>query len=386
MPSALAPFAFAPLDPQRKAQLLERYATLASGREKPGRFWRVDLESAASERPEPAPYAAPVIEAPPIRGGFAVDILSGARDHAGLFAGAFGGAVAHDDAKFAALAAALCNTGAFVYVPPGVSVDEPVQITYRASQGALFPYTLVLLGEGARCTVIERLEGADGAFVCGIDEVLAAQSSSAILICEQTLPEDARMFFTRVARPSANANVQFGVAHLGSHLVLDAVDIRIEAPGVEATIDGLFFPRGNQHVDLITNVSHNAGSSQSHTTIKSAATGNGQARYLGNIRIAAHAQKTQAALRDDALLLSEHAHIDSVPALEIAANDVKAFHGATIGALDEEQVFYMTSRGLTREQSEKMIALGFFEPVIEHFPGNALRERLRAALAAKISS
>ena len=85
-----------------------------------------------------------------------------------------------------------------------------------------------------------------------------------------------------------------------------------------------------------------------------------------------------------ALLLSKKAHIDSVPALEIAANDVKAYHGATVGAIDEEQIFYMTSRGIDREAAEKMIALGFFEPAIERFPTQALRERLRAALQEKV--
>jgi Fe-S cluster assembly protein SufD len=120
--------------------------------------------------------------------------------------------------------------------------------------------------------------------------------------------------------------------------------------------------------------------------VKSAAIGRGQARYLGNIRIVPHAQGTESSLRDDALLLSKRAHIDSVPALEIAANEVKAYHGATIGALDDEQIFYMTSRGIAREDAEKMIALGFFEPVVDRFPTEALRERLRSALEAKVSS
>ncbi|MHB8230698.1 MAG: SufD family Fe-S cluster assembly protein, partial [Vulcanimicrobiaceae bacterium] len=112
--------------------------------------------------------------------------------------------------------------------------------------------------------------------------------------------------------------------------------------------------------------------------------GSGQARYLGNINIAAHAQGSNASLRDDALLLSKKAHVDSVPALEIAANDVKAYHGATVGALDEEQIFYMTSRGIERDEAERMIVLGFFEPVIDRFPTRELRERIRAALQAKV--
>jgi Fe-S cluster assembly protein SufD len=160
--------------------------------------------------------------------------------------------------------------------------------------------------------------------------------------------------------------------------------VAIEDSGVQADIAGLFFPRDDQHVDLITNVDHNAGHSFSETIVKSAATGRGQARYVGNIRIVPKAQGTDSSLRDDALLLSQKAHIDSVPALEIAANDVKAYHGATVGAIDEEQIFYMTSRGIDRESAEKMIALGFFEPAIARFPGEDLRERLRAALEEKV--
>ncbi|MEO6913727.1 MAG: SufD family Fe-S cluster assembly protein, partial [Candidatus Baltobacteraceae bacterium] len=155
-------------------------------------------------------------------------------------------------------------------------------------------------------------------------------------------------------------------------------------PGITAQITALFFPRGEQHIDMMSTIDHTVGESQSDTLIKSAAIGNGQARYLGNIRIAADAQGSNANLRDDALLLSKNAHIDSVPALEIAANDVKAYHGATVGALDEEQIFYMTSRGIARTDAEKMIALGFFEPAIARFPGEALREELRLALQKKV--
>ncbi len=89
-------------------------------------------------------------------------------------------------------------------------------------------------------------------------------------------------------------------------------------------------------------------------------------------------------LRDDALLLSKHAHIDSVPALEIAANDVKAFHGATVGALDQNSIFYIESRGIPRNEAERMIALAFFEPALDRFPTSKLREDLRTALAAKL--
>ncbi|HET7814830.1 MAG TPA: Fe-S cluster assembly protein SufD [Candidatus Baltobacteraceae bacterium] len=362
--------------------LLQRFAQLPSGREKPGRFWRIDLENLAVPE-QAAAYTEPVIEAPAIRGGFALDLRTAKERHSEIFARAFGAAVPHNDKKFAALAAASWNTGALVYVPAGVSVDDPIRIVYNATNGALYPVTLVVLEEGARCTVVTEIEGSDGAFVCGIDEVVAAENAQHVFASVQSLPEDATAIFTRGAKPGRSASVSFDAAQLGAHLSVDTLDVNVDEPGAEGTINVLFFPRGTQHVDVVSTVAHNAGDSQSQTLVKSAATGNGQARYLGNIRIAPHAQHTESALRDDALLLSKGAHIDSVPALEIAANDVKAYHGATVGALDEEQIFYMTSRGISRDDAERMIALGFFEPVVERFPTEALRERIRETLAAK---
>ena len=120
--------------------------------------------------------------------------------------------------------------------------------------------------------------------------------------------------------------------------------------------------------------------------MRSAGTGHGQGRYFGNIKILADAHGADASLRDDALLLSAGAHIDSVPALEIAANDVKAFHGATVGAISEDELFYAESRGIARADAERMIALGFFEPAISRFPTDALRAELRSALGLKLRS
>lgn len=373
------------LGSERRASLLARSFELRSGREKPGRFWKIDLDALDYSNIAVAPAAAPSITAPQARGLIACDLATAARDHRALFERAFGTALDAANNKFAALAAALCNTGAFVYVPADVAVDDAIEIAYNAAT-ALFPYTLVLLEHGAQCSIIERLEGAAGAFVCGITEIVAGENANVTFASEQNLPADARVFLTRIAKPEKDAHVTWSLADLGASLAVGSVDVLVNRPGAQAQINALFFPRAEQHVDLISTVTHNAGDSQSETLVKSAAIGRGQARYLGNIRILPHAQQVESSLRDDALLLSKRAHIDSVPALEIAANEVKAYHGATVGALDDEQIFYMTSRGIAREDAEKMIALGFFEPVIERFPTNALRERLRAALEAKVSS
>ncbi len=384
--SALAALDANVLGAQERRDLLARSFELHSGRERPGRFWKIDLENLDYSALTVATAAAPVIQAPQARGLIACDLATAARQHRELFVRAFRTAMRERESKFGALASALCNTGAFVYVPADVAVDGAIEIAYNADDGALFPYTLVLLERGAQCVVVERVSGGTGAFVCGAAEVVSSENSSVTYASEQRLPENARVLFTRIARPGKDANVQWAVAELGAQLSVASVDVLVDERGVEAHINALFFPREDQHVDLVSTVEHNAGDSHSQTLVKSAATGRGQARYLGNIRIAKHAQATESALRDDALLLSKRAHIDSVPALEIAANDVKAYHGATVGALDDEQIFYMTSRGIARDDAEKMIALGFFEPVIQRFPTEALRQRLRDALEEKVSA
>jgi Fe-S cluster assembly scaffold protein SufB len=168
-------------------------------------------------------------------------------------------------------------------------------------------------------------------------------------------------------------------------VVLDA-PIQLLFVNSEAAAAALFFTGSTQHVDLTIHTDHSVGQTTSNTIVRSAATDHGQGRFFGNIAIRKHSHGSDAALRDDALLLSKTAHIDSVPALEIAANDVKAFHGATVGSVDDEQLFYARSRGISRADALRMIALGFFEPVVSQFPGEPLRDEIRTALDQKIDT
>jgi len=371
---------------ERRGELLARAFELRSGRERPGRFWKIDVDALDLSGIRVGEACAPQISLPANPAVVAVDLATGMREHREIAQRAWGRAVDPRAAKFAALAAALRNTGAFVYVPADIALDEPIEILYSAQGGALFPSTLVVLERGAQCTVVERLRGAAGTLVCGITEIVSAEGAQVTYAVDQQLDADTQALFTRAARPGKDARVNWALAELGGHLCVSSLEVVVEQPGVHADLAALFFPREDQHVDVNSNVDHRVGNSRSETLVKSAATGRGQGRYLGNIRIAPHAQRTEAALRDDALLLSPKAHIDSIPALEIGANDVKAYHGATVGAIDDEQIFYMTSRGLEPEAAEKMIALGFFEPAIERFPTHALREALRASLEEKVRS
>jgi Fe-S cluster assembly protein SufD len=314
----------------------------------------------------------------------ACDLATAAREHPDLLARAFGRTAAHGT-KFGALARAFASDGAFIYVPADRACDEPVTIGYDAPAGtAVFPWSVVLAERGARVTVIERLGAGADAFVCGGLEIVCEDHADVTYAVMQRTAATARTIATRVANPGRDARIALAVAELGGVLAASDLQVSFDAPGAYAALVALFFPDGAQHVDVVSTVDHRAGEAASETLVKSAARERGQARFVGNIRIAPHAQGSDARLRDDALLLSPTAHIDSVPALEIGANDVKAYHGATVGAIDADQVFYMESRGIERAHAERMIALGFFEPAIERFPSASLRDELRAAVAEKL--
>ncbi len=322
------------------------------------------------------------------RAGVTIERFSLARErHRAAFERAFGHAVDTRDDKFASLALAFANHGVFIDVPPGVSVEEPLLVGYEARAAALFSYTLVSLGEGARATVIERLSGiADAPFACGIVELVVADRAHLTYSVDQRLEARTRSIATRRARLGVDARLDIAFAELGGKHIVSRFRACEAGRGSHAGVVALFFSDGDQHIDIETETVHMAADTQSETIVRSAGIERGQGRYLGNIKILADAHGADASLRDDALLLSAGAHIDSVPALEIAANDVKAFHGATVGAISEEEIFYAQSRGIARADAERMIALGFFEPAVSRFPSEEMRAAIRTALENKISS
>jgi len=375
----------APFTQEERRVALDRFFALRSGREKPGRFWRIDFEtlspSAAAIDAGASEYLAENADSSVI----VCDLATASREHPQLLARALGKTRAAQT-KFGALAAAFADGGTFVYIPADRASDEPIVIRYAAgAQAAIFPWTIVLAERGSRATIVERVTAQAGAFICGATEIVTGDHADVTYATLQNLDDSARAIFSRAAAPGRDARVALSTAFLGGALSADELVVAIEHPGSETTISGIFFPTGTQHVDVISTVEHAAGEAASDTLVKSAARDRGQVRYLGNIRIAPHAQGSDARLRDDALLLSPTAHVDSVPALEIGANDVKAYHGATVGALDAEQIFYLQSRGIEAGAAERMIALGFFEPAVERFPTASLRDEIRAALAAKLA-
>jgi Fe-S cluster assembly protein SufD len=304
-----------------------------------------------------------------------------------MLAGVHGAIVDWRSDKFVALATAFQNCGAFVYVPDGVVLEAPIQLIFsnvEPQTEAVFPQIVVVLGAGARATVLERHVGEGEPFICGTVEAHVGADAELDYVVVQQAGESARLLMHRGARCERDAAIRIHLAELGGTLARSVIDARLDGEGARGETSAFFFNTGAQHVDLTTTTDHAIGNSGSDVVVRTAATDRGQGRYFGNILIRPKAHGSDAALHDDALLLSKRAHIDSVPALEIAANDVRAFHGATVGSLDEDALFYAQSRGIARGDAMRMIALAFFEPAIARFPSEALRDEVRTALDQKL--
>lgn len=289
--------------------------------------------------------------------------------------------------RFTALATAFQNCGAFVDVPDGVVLDEPVTLLWSARPGtasAVFPHTAIRLGRGAAATIVERHLGEGESFVAGIVEADIGPGARLDYVVLQAADDGARVFFRRAARCADGASVGWHLAELGAALARSALDLTLEGRGARGETNALFFANGFANVDLALSVAHRARETESTSLVRSAAADRGHGRFTGNVRIDPDAHASRASMRDDALVLSRDAYIEAVPALEIDANDVAVSHAATVGSLDEEQLFYVQSRGIARASAERMVALAFFEPVIARFPSEALREEVRLALDSRL--
>jgi Fe-S cluster assembly scaffold protein SufB len=301
--------------------------------------------------------------------------------HASLLARALNSSIADDESRFTQ-AAADSGQGFFCYVPEGVQIKDGLALGIT---GTWSGRGVVLVGPHASLTLTESLGTAVAdSVVFGMVEIVLDEHAKCDYVVLQHCAESTRSFFTRRANVAANATMRFSTAELGATISQSRVDAMLLAPGAHAELSTVAFATHDHYLDLADDLDHTAPDTTSNTMIKAAAIDQGRGRYYGMIRILPRAHGSDAVLRDDTLLLSPEAHIDSVPALEIAANDVKAFHGATVSNVDAEQRFYAMSRGFSISEADRMITLGFFEPAIARFPNEVAREFIRTQLAARI--
>jgi Fe-S cluster assembly protein SufD len=311
------------------------------------------------------------------------------REHGDLVQRHLGSVAPASTGKFPALNAALWSGGVFVYVPRNVDVALPLEATLvQATAGAaLLPRTLIVLERGARLTFIGQMasSGDEGpALHNGVTELVLADDASLRYVTIQSFGRQVWNLGFERARLARNARLEWAVGSLGGRLTKTYLQAELAGPGAEARMVGAVLGDGSQHFDHHTLTDHVAPHASSNTTFRTVLTDSARSVFVGLIRVDKQAQQTDAYLQNRNLLLSEKAKADSIPRLEIEANDVRCTHGATVSPVDPEQVFYIQARGLPHDDAERMIVEGFFEPLLEAIPAESVRERLRAALADKV--
>jgi Fe-S cluster assembly protein SufD len=293
------------------------------------------------------------------------------------------------DEKFAAHNAAMWTHGLLVHVPRGVVVEKPlyVRIANSAEGGSLFWRLLIVAEPESRFAVIEEyasaspeLEGYSNAAV----EIVVQAAAKVEYVSVQNFSRATWHFASHHARVERDAELDWVAGGFGSAKGKVRIQNDLAGQGATSRVTGAYFADGTQHLDYDTFQEHIAPSTTSDFAFKGVLRDTARAVWRGMIRVEEGAQKTNAYQENRNLLLSKTAHADSIPGLEIMANDVRCTHGATLGQVDRDQLFYLMTRGLTRAAAERLIVRGFFQDVLDRVELEPVRESLAAALEARI--
>jgi len=293
------------------------------------------------------------------------------------------------DEKFAAHNAAKWEHGLLVHVPRGVVVDKPlyVRVANAVENGSLFWRLLIVAEPESRFSVVEEYASVSPelrSYTNAAVEIVVKQAAKVEYVSVQNLSRGTWHFASHHARVERDAELDWVAAGFGSGKGKIRIQNDLAGPGATSRVTGAYFADGTQHLDYDTFQEHIAPNTTSDFAFKGALRDNARTVWRGMIRVEENAQKTNAYQENRNLLLSKTAHADSIPGLEILANDVRCTHGATLGQVDREQLFYLMTRGLTRAEAERIIVRGFFQDVLDRVELGPVREALAAALEARI--
>ncbi len=290
--------------------------------------------------------------------------------------------------KFSALHAACWSGGMFLYVPKGVVIDRPLHMFSALSAGCSdFGHALIVLEEGAEATVLAETASSDAtaaALHCGAVEILVGRGARLRYVNLQNWGSGVWHFAHQKALVGRDASLQWTIGALGGRLAKVNQHVALVGEGAHAQVNGVMFTDGTQHLSYHTLQHHEVPHCTSDLLYKGALQGESRIVWRGMIKVDRDAQKTDGYQRDDNLILSESARADSIPGLEIEADDVKCSHGATAGRVDDEQVFYAQSRGLTRQEAIRMIVAGFFQQVFDRITVENVRQALGQAIGRRV--
>jgi Fe-S cluster assembly protein SufD len=292
-----------------------------------------------------------------------------------------------DDDKFAMENLAQWQHGLLVRVPKGVELDRPLYVQVTSNGGSLYWRMVVEAEEGARFTLIEDLSSAGEdtlAYTNAVVELFVHPRAKLEYVSLQNLSRETWHFGRHKAWLERDSELDWVIGGFGSKRGKVWIENDLAGPGATSRVTGAYFADGDQHLDYDTFQEHIAPNTESDFAFKGALRENASAVWRGMIRVEADAQKTNAYQENRNLLLSDQAHADSIPGLEIMANDVRCTHGATLGRVNREELFYLMARGLSRAEAERLIVRGFFQDVLDRIELAPVREALGAALEARI--
>jgi Fe-S cluster assembly protein SufD len=296
------------------------------------------------------------------------------------------------DHAFSAINTALTEDGALIRLSAGVVVARPIHLVFltdaRGSRTVVNPRSLILAGPDSHVTIVETYAGTTGDVTCtnAVTQVILEEGAQVEHYKIQDEPDTAfhlALLDVRQGRESRFSSVSVA---LGSTIARHEVHVRLQGEGAQVSVDGLYLPSGDQHHDNPVLIEHAAPRCTSHQLYKGIVDERGHGVFNGRIIVWPGAEGTDAHQTNKNLLLSEHAEIDTRPRLEIFTDDVKCTHGAAVGALDEEALFYLRSRGLSLEEARSLLTYAFACQMLNRIEPASLRSELETMVARRLST
>lgn len=284
---------------------------------------------------------------------------------------------------------AMFAGGVYVYIPAGVVIDKPIVILHW-SQGndvAVFPRTLVHVGKNASASIIERYESSsEKIFVDSVTECIVYDNAHLKFLTTQEEGKNTTHIGVHRTHVLRDARFESSTVSLGGHYARHRGEVALMGQGATSDVMAVYYGDHEQLLDFRTLQDHRAPHTTSNLLFKGAVEDNARSVYSGLIHVREEAQQTQAYQTNRNLVLDHGAHAESIPNLIIEANDVKCSHGSTVGPIDEEQMYYLATRGVSPHDAERLIVLGFFEDVFSRLSIPALIEPLRRSVNEKLST
>ena len=293
---------------------------------------------------------------------------------------------------FTALNAALAEDGAFIRIPANTTIEEPIHLVFISDTGATphvsHPRSLVMAGAGSRATIIEAHAGILGDVYLSnaVTEVVLDEGATVEHYKLQNETETAFHVALLSVRQGRGSRFSTHSVALGSSIARHEVKVALEAPGAEVVLNGLYMPRGEQHLDNPTTIEHAAPQCTSRELYKGVVDGHGRGVFDGRIVVRPGAMKTDASQTNKNLLLSESAQADTRPRLEIFADDVKCAHGAAVGQLDQDAVFYLRSRGIPEDAARGLLTYAFANEMLGLIRVEPLRLHVERLVAWRLGT